>query len=54
MANATTIDQALGELLRLADDAADNVSKNVISAYRKDVAHKSNVASISSSVLSLD
>ena len=49
MANATTIDQALGELLRLADDAADNVSKNVISAYRKDVAHKSNVASISSS-----
>ena len=45
----TTIDEAIGELLRLADEAQDNISKKIISAYKKDVAHQTNITNMSSS-----
>ena len=46
---AATIDEAIGELMRLADEVQDNVSKKVISAYKKDVAHHTNITNMSSS-----
>ena len=44
-----SIDESLGELLRLADADSDNVSKNIISTYDPDVQHTVNTTKISSS-----
>ena len=49
MEGINTIEDAIGELLGLADAASDNVSKNVISAYKKELDYNINLKNISSS-----
>ena len=44
-----TIDESLGELLRLADAVPDSVSRNIISTYDPEVQHNVNITKISSS-----
>ena len=48
-----TIEESLGELLRLADADSDSVSKNIISTYDPDVQHTVNTTKISSSKFKL-
>ena len=43
MTEGNSIEAAIGELLRLADEVSDNTSKEVISAYKHDVNHSTNV-----------
>ena len=49
-----TTEEAIGELLRLADENSDTVLKNIFSTYNPDAAHKTNVTNISSSKFKLE
>ena len=54
MSESMSIEASIGEILRLADEPSDNNSKEIISAYKQDVNHNTNVANISSSKIKLE